>query len=148
MLLGAVLLCISCASAASAPPKWHELSENYSHDEYMGHFGKSYKLQELAKRRALFHTNLRSILQHNADKRHSYKMGVNQFTDWSSQEFQRLNGLTPHIHREALQFPSANWVEPKTTALPLQVDWRDHRPTVISAVKDQVSTPLIQPILL
>lgn len=35
---------------------------------------------------------------------------VNRFTDQTQAEFQRLNGVTPHIHREMAQLDTSNFV--------------------------------------
>lgn len=66
-----------------------ELKESYTHSQYMKDFAKQYTEQERAFREKVFHTNLKRILKHNSGG-HSWKAGVNKFTDWTQQEFQRL----------------------------------------------------------
>ena len=80
--------CISflllCAFTAADPTTWEDLgSKPYSYADYNTEFDKVAS----AERQALFETNLAKILAHNQESQWTYKMGVNQFTDYTTAEF-------------------------------------------------------------
>lgn len=113
------LLCFHSTAAASAatssPPKAHELSLEYTFDQYIHHFNKPYSNHEddttdtkdlYQKKKLIFESNLQKILDHNSNVKydietgklfdddhervkngHSFHMGVNQFMDLSEDEF-------------------------------------------------------------
>ncbi len=55
--------------------------------EYGVQYNKVYDtIDEIKERYLIFHDNLAFIKEHN-DGNHSYKLGVNQFADWSNDEF-------------------------------------------------------------
>jgi cathepsin L len=58
-----------------------------SFEEWKGKFGVSWAPEEEAYRRLIFEKNLVLINKHNADASQSYKMGVNQFTIYTTEEF-------------------------------------------------------------
>eukprot|EP00758_Cryptobia_borreli_P005922 Tbor_TRINITY_DN5011_c0_g5::TRINITY_DN5011_c0_g5_i1::g.14379::m.14379 len=104
-------------------------------EQYIHQFGKKYSLSELDKRRKIFDTNIKKIRAHNAGQ-HSWKMGVSHMTDWTVEEFSRLNGRrsvkgvsTPNMVRASKKLGIVNNL--------MERDWRKHIPQVISAVKDQ-----------
>lgn len=130
-----VLLVLFFVAVAFARPKWHELDDNYSFEQYMHDFGKSYTAGEKASRSELFYTRLGDILDHNSLAGETYKKGVNQFTDWTQAEREAVNGLAKGLlytedHSAAL--PSRDYSGVKIQA---SVDWR--QAGIISAVKDQ-----------
>lgn len=80
----------SPSTAASGPPRAHQLDASYTFEQYLAHFDKSYDdPDEYARRSAVFADNLRTILEHNAGRLTpegdivggGYVMGVNRFTD-------------------------------------------------------------------
>ncbi len=108
------LPCILAAAAASSPPNAHELSFEYTFDQYIHDFNKPYSNLEndsadtkdlYQEKKLIFESNLQKILHHNSnvkydietgklfdddhEKRngHSFHMGVNQFMDYSEDEF-------------------------------------------------------------
>ncbi|KAH8063741.1 transferase [Aureococcus anophagefferens] len=115
-------------------PRWHELSEEYAFEQYKADFGKSYAPQEDDERRVIFEARLKSILDHNTNPS-TYKKGVNALTDRTDDERRALNGrdkaLAASRPRAALAAPAP------LAALPATFDWRDRRPSVLTAVKDQ-----------
>ena len=121
-------------TAAAARPRWHELSDEYAFEEYKADFGKSYAPQEDDERRVIFEARLKSILDHNTNPS-TYKKGVNALTDRTDDERRALNGrdkaLAASRPRAALAAPAP------LAALPTTFDWRDRRPSVLTAVKDQ-----------
>jgi len=72
---------------------------NPTYHQYVKEFNKNYHTKEYFKREAIFKTNLKKIAEHN--EKHlrgesSYTMGVNQFTDWTEEEFSSyIQGLPP-----------------------------------------------------
>ncbi len=58
-------------------------------DKWSSDFGKLYaSANQEAYRKAIFQNNLNKINRHNADKTQTYKMGINQFTDLTVDEFE------------------------------------------------------------
>jgi len=122
-------------------PIFHdELSEN---DEWL-HFSKFQSLynkgyhnfKEFEYRFEIFRTNLYNILRHNENTSHTWKMGINQFSDLTPEEFRemRFNGLKKSQKKlfskqfSCLAFSGTN----KT--IPESVDWRSK---AVTPVKDQ-----------
>ena len=58
-----------------------------SFSEWKGKYGINWAPEEEAYRRLIFEKNLANIEKHNADSTQSYKMGVNQFTIYTNEEF-------------------------------------------------------------
>ena len=56
-------------------------------EEWKGKFGVSWASEEEAYRRLIFEKNLLSIEKHNADSTQTYKVGVNQFSIYTTEEF-------------------------------------------------------------
>jgi C1A family cysteine protease len=55
--------------------------------EWKGKFGVSWAPEEEAYRRLIFEKNIIMIEKHNADASQTYKMGINQFTVYTTEEF-------------------------------------------------------------
>lgn len=89
-------------------------------------------------RRAIFETNLKTILRHNA-QHHSWKMGVNHLTDRTVDELAAMRGhkgfMTHQTEVRAARAAMATEFVPVSRALPPSVDWRTKG--AISPVKDQ-----------
>ncbi len=62
--------------------------------EWKHEFGYQWSAEEDTFRRLIYLRNLEIIKQHNADPSQTYKMGVNQFTGLTDQEFMMIY-LTP-----------------------------------------------------
>ena len=81
LTLAAVAAMFTSAVMAT-PPKSDKLDGSYTFEEYVRDFDKHYATTaERDHRRSVFESRLRSILEHNADPSHSYKQGINMFTD-------------------------------------------------------------------
>jgi hypothetical protein len=74
------------SSGSGSPPRWHELTPDYSYAKYCAQFDKP-AASSSSRREAVFAANLARILAHNAEPQHTWKMGVNQFTDMTDTEF-------------------------------------------------------------
>lgn len=142
-LLGlAAAVSLAAAAPQAGPPRWHELSEAYTYQHWLQHFRTSETLPnaELAVRRATFEANLAEILSHNADSSHSYKKGVNRFTDRSDEEFRATLAQPAALKAARQQASSANAPPASVTSaspdsFPATVDWRTKG--VLTPVKDQ-----------
>ena len=138
----AVALVLASLGVEAKRPKWHDL-EGYTFDQYRRDFKKPYSPADegFATRRANFESNLRSIQEHNKNMEHSWRAGVNMFTDMSPQEFKKFNRfrkMDPRADPRA----RATIVHSAPTAtdvpLPKTVDWRSATtPRVLTSVKHQ-----------
>merc|ERR1711997_915171 len=94
-----------------------------------------------AERRDIFESTLDLIESHNAKFAQglsTYKMGINQYSDWTYEEFQGtvLMRTEPKLEDEAHVKTSVAEIM-KSSAAPSSHDWRDEG--IIGAVKDQGS---------
>ena len=96
-------------------------------------FNKKYEsLEELEERFQIFSSNLKSIISHNLDHKHNFTMGVNQFTDLTSQEFKSIyaSGLKSSLGSfGCVPFSSQG------TNVPAAIDWT--KSGVVNPVRDQ-----------
>jgi cathepsin L len=138
-----------CALATAAPTTWEDLaSKSYSYTDYNTEFGKVGSTE----RQAIFETNLAKILAHNQEPQWTYKMGVNQFTDYTVAEFKAYYAGYSKDHAVADNLgdvpdvcggpkeANASFTDfdvQELKALPDSVDWRTHTPKVVTAVKNQ-----------
>ena len=108
--------------------------EEYSFQQFCSEFSKTYEAEEAAERQAIFEANLKKIQAHNAEYKsglHSWYMGVNQFADWSEEEFSGIRATQYHpssLASSTLQLSS-------TKSRPESMDWRSKG--VVTAVKNQ-----------
>ena len=135
----ATILLVGLAAAAGGP-KWHEL-EGYTFDQYVKDFAKPHRrgTVEFAKRKALFENAFARVQQHN-NEGHSWKKGINKFSDWTETELKRLRGNKVHMKKTSGFTPERIHEAPKgadKVPLPKFVDWRNNQPAVVTAVKDQ-----------
>ncbi|KAK3431269.1 hypothetical protein EUGRSUZ_E02660 [Eucalyptus grandis] len=104
----------------------HESTSAEQHEQWMAQYGRTYKdPEEKVKRQAIFEENLRFIEDSNASRNRTFKMGLNQFSDLTNEEFIRSHTgylpskkpkspkLTPSSHRHlAGDVPdSIDWVK-------------------------------------
>ena len=102
----------------SSRPRAHELSHDYSFEQYIVDFDKEYKYQsytheEYEIKRQIFQRNLEIILNHNKDvgynletgvsdggdsSGHTFHMGVNHLSDLSKDEMQSYFGYDKSLH--------------------------------------------------
>jgi cathepsin L len=120
---------------ASGRTLWHDLQDKeYTFEQYKAEFNKEYPETENAVREARFLAELSKIRQHNAAD-HSWKMGVNKFTDMSEDELKAFKGLKRDSNLQYSQPFDIQTVP--VSALPASKDWRDNSPAVVTPVKNQ-----------
>ncbi|CAG2166090.1 unnamed protein product [Oppiella nova] len=95
---------------------------------------------EEVKRRQVFEDNYRRIVRHNEETDnglHTYRLGVNQFSDWTDREYQQwLNRPKPKANQTLYVNTEHHFSKPPVP-LPNSVDWRDKH--VVTPVKNQAN---------
>jgi len=80
-----LLLCVACSASVAIDTPLTDAQTQFV--AFVADYGKSYaNAAEIARRFAVFETNLRLIAEHNRGN-HSWTMGVTQFSDLTSEEF-------------------------------------------------------------
>jgi len=124
-------VCLALGLAAAVPTDKDTLNILFS--KFVKEHGKVYNTrEEMIHRQKIFAENLQKIEQHNRAGA-SYKMGVNQFTDLTEEEFRSQFLGYRHVPLPQTAAPASPVRRNK--ALPDSVDWRDK--DVITAVKNQ-----------
>jgi cathepsin L len=111
--------------------------QGYTFEEYCTDFGKDYPNHaDRMLHKEIFTSNLAKVIAHNADTASSYKMAVNQFTDMTTQEFQRMKGYSMSMAASRrLEMPTAELPTLSLKDLPKSVDWRTKN--IVTPVKNQ-----------
>mmetsp|Transcript_99086 Transcript_99086/g.212269 ORF Transcript_99086/g.212269 Transcript_99086/m.212269 type:complete len:377 (+) Transcript_99086:83-1213(+) len=132
-----VVLTAAAAVVTAAPPGVGSPAEAEAFAAYQRRHGKAYTggAAEVALRLANFRASQATVEAHNALPGVSFKMGLNQFSDMSDEEFESKVLMEPQDcsateGRIFAQAPAAGEVD-----LPAHVDWREKG--VISEVKNQ-----------
>lgn len=97
-------------------------------------FNKKYNsLQDLETRFNIFRTNIRNIHLHNSDLTQNFTMGINQFTDLTSDEFkeQYVSGLK----NDVVGSYGCKTYSSSSLSVPSSVDWRTKG--AVTPVKNQ-----------
>jgi cathepsin L len=129
------LFCLFLAALSSSMASLHwSAVPSYTWEQYMRDFGRSYDPEEAAMRHQLFQAARDDVLSHNAKPGVSYKKTLNQFSDWTAEEFKAIQGYHKAVGRHTLATRAAKETFQSTgKALPASVDWRPY----LSAIKDQ-----------
>ncbi|KAK9892736.1 hypothetical protein WA026_021928 [Henosepilachna vigintioctopunctata] len=106
--------------------------------DFQAQFGKTYRSPvEARKRFAIFKANIEDIEVHNIDfenGKFTYRKGVNQFTDWTKDEFKQY--LNRGLAYESNNFGKI-FEKSEEFVAPEHVDWREQG--VVTEVKSQGS---------
>ena len=114
-----------------------------SFEEFELAFGKKYSSRERFVRRAHFERSLQRVAAHNAGD-HSWKAGINQFSDLSDEEFRSKVLMRPQkcsatntvgVPGETTNLRGASDNKKKAADLPPSLDWRSRG--IVSEVKNQ-----------
>lgn len=101
--------------------------------DYIMSFGKKYVDSfEFAKRYDNFRKSLEIIRAHNINLKATYKMGLNQFSDWTQGEIDSF--LTLQVEKEERK---KNYADLSQKVMKADVDWREKG--IINKIKDQGS---------
>ena len=103
--------------------------------KYVSEFGKSYGTkEEFEFRSAQFKNNIGAIMMHNSMNGVTYQLGLNEFADYTQEEFKNLLGVKPQprMLRQEVEI-----VDEEVVGEDLYVDWREHN--AVNAVKNQGS---------
>lgn len=107
---------------------WNEFSN------FQERFSKRYStIQELETRFSIFRKNFIGILAHNSDWSQNFTMGVNQFTDLTSDEF-RSKYINGGLKTTVGSYGCKSFSSSASTA-PVSIDWRTKG--AVTSVKDQ-----------
>jgi cathepsin L len=125
-----VALPLLTAAASIVAPR--DFSD-YTFEQYKAEFGKNYNSDEHDSRREVFEANIKLINQQNADDNKSWFATVNEFTDWTNEEFRakRTSGRVTEFPGELTAGEPVAAVD-----LPTELDWRT-KTGVMTAVKNQ-----------
>jgi len=130
---------VTALLALAAAQRWESV-EGYTFEEYEIDFFKHYDNEaDRHLHKAIFEQNLAQIQRHNADPRSSYKLGVNQFTDLSKEEFKHTLGYSismANSKRAKMEYAPVNY-KYRLEDLPASVDWRNTKPAILTPVKNQ-----------
>lgn len=88
---------------------------------FMAEYGKSYPSQEEYDMRfQIFSKNLEFVESHVSD---TFKVGINDMSDWTEEEFGQISGKTHKAHRMPKRVGAGVRILP-TDNLPKNLDWR------------------------
>jgi C1A family cysteine protease len=132
MLKSCILVALfGCVSARTL---WTDLRDTeYTFEQYKAEFSKSYPdAAEHAEREQRFLKELAIVRAHNSED-HTWKMGVNQFSDMSDAEFAKFKGIKRDSNMEGSE-PFDLELKP-VEDLPKEIDWRTKG--AVTPVKNQ-----------
>jgi len=131
--LAAVLLGADAASKATMMEGERDFA-SYTFEDYLAEFPKNYATEELDARKATFNANLQIIKEHNSNADKTYFLTVNEFADWTNEEFRsKRMGARPYL--DQMEYVGELEVA-DLEGLPDSVDWRTTS-GVMTPVKDQ-----------
>lgn len=136
MLHIAFLLAASLSTTTVAAENEVRDYSGYDFLVYLKDFGKSYADAELMQRRLNFEATLKDVLEHNGryrEGKHTWFLAVNEFSDWSYEEFRLRRGLKKH---RPSQHPIVQ-LAASSQANPESIDWREQG--AVTPVKNQGS---------
>ncbi|KAK8580613.1 hypothetical protein V6N12_070875 [Hibiscus sabdariffa] len=123
----------SQASSRSVP----ELSMSDRFEQWLSSYSRVYQdATEKEKRFQIFKENVEYIKSHNADSSKKYKLGVNEFTDLTNEEFKAMrNGYRMRSSNNIPASKTSSFRYENVTAVPSSMDWR--KKGAVTGIKDQ-----------
>ncbi|KAJ7404091.1 cathepsin L1-like isoform X3 [Willisornis vidua] len=135
MSLFLTALCLCLGLALGAPRLDPDLDGHWQ--LWKSWHNKDYHEREESWRRVVWEKNLKMIELHNLDHtlgKHSYKLGMNQFGDMTTDEFRQL--MNGYVHKKSeRKYRGSQFLEPNFLEVPRSVDWREKG--YVTPVKDQ-----------
>ena len=110
-------------------------------EDYEVAYNKKYSSREHFVRRAHFEQSLQRVAAHNAGG-HSWRAGINQFSDLSDEEFKSKVLMRPQkcSATNTVGVPGGAENKKKPADLPPSIDWRSRG--IVSEVKNQGADPV------
>jgi len=134
MMFSKVFVAAFAMAGQSMADLTSSMTQDLSFESFLEQHGKSYKVEELAQRKALFEANLKKVAAHNKEYEagvHTWYMAMNHLADWTPEEFKRLRSK-----RSGEGWgPSQLSATIKAQSNPASIDWRTKK--VVTAVKNQ-----------
>lgn len=128
LLLLAIMGACSLNTVFGAGHEWSEFNG------FLEKFEKKYQsLEEFEARFQIFRSNLKNIVEHNAQPYKNFTLGVNAFTDLTPEEFKLQ--YTGGVLGSRVGKTSCKPFVPTGKAAPASWDWREHG--AVTPVKDQ-----------
>ncbi|XWS12528.1 hypothetical protein CRYUN_Cryun37aG0096900 [Craigia yunnanensis] len=123
----------SQASSRSVP----EVSVPDRFEQWLASYGRVYQdASEKDIRFQIFKENVEYIESHNADNGKKYKLGVNEFTDLTNEEFKAMrNGYKKRSSNIVASSKTSSFRYENVTAVPSSMDWR--KKGAVTNIKDQ-----------
>lgn len=112
----------------------------YTFEQFVSEYRHNWSGEELSLRREIFHEELARVIAHNAANR-GWTEGINKFSAMTKEEKRATKGRNKSVartHKGQHEMPLPSGFRMKAVSdLPVNVDWRDHKPNVVTSVKDQ-----------
>ncbi|KAK5831321.1 senescence-specific cysteine protease SAG39-like [Gossypium arboreum] len=123
----------SQASSRSVP----EVSMSDRFEQWVSSYIRLYQdAAEKEKRFQIFKENMEYIEYHNADANKKYKLGVNEFTDLTNEEFKAMrNGYKMRSSNTVAASKTTSFRYENVSAVPSSMDWR--KKGAVTGIKDQ-----------
>ncbi|XP_019157415.1 PREDICTED: ervatamin-B-like [Ipomoea nil] len=135
LILAALFLVGAWASQAT-PTTPQEISMLKRHDEWMVRYGRSYKDDtEKAKRFKIFKENVEFIESFNKAGTVSYKLGINQFSDLTNEEFMSTMSCDDNAPLRPMPLKPVPFPNVSLDEFPDHLDWREKG--AVTNIKDQ-----------
>jgi len=131
-----ILVASAAVAAAELLPGERDLAA-YTYEQYVAEFGKQANADHTASNQ-IFEANMKLIRQHNSDASKSWFATVNEFTDWTNEEFRsRRLGHKPHAFASlGLEAEYAS-LQAGLADIPERKDWRTDVPGSVTPPKNQ-----------
>lgn len=132
-------------AAASAKSLGADQIAAYTFEAFVADHGRAYAkgTEEYERRREIFESKKKAVLSHNACPKRSrnYKKTVNQFSDYTDEEFRVRNGgkirESWELRERLRKSPNVKQFQATGSPVPESVDWRMRMPSIFTGIKDQ-----------